>query len=53
MDQDTLTIDIFTFPKTGAVPIITEAKADRTCWEESDDNSYKGHCKAIRPDTKE
>lgn len=29
-----------TFPKTGAIPIITEAKADLTCCEESDDNSY-------------
>lgn len=30
-----------TFPKTGAIPIITEAKAERTCWEESEDNSWK------------
>jgi hypothetical protein len=29
---------ILTFPKTGAIPIITEAKAERTCWEESDDS---------------
>ena len=32
---------ILTFPKTGAIPIITEAKAERTCWEESDDSSWK------------
>lgn len=30
-----------TFPKTGAIPIKTEAKAERTCWDESNDNSYK------------
>lgn len=28
-----------TFPKTGAIPIITEANAERTCWDESVDNS--------------
>lgn len=28
-----------TFPKTGAMPIITEANAERTCWDESVDNS--------------
>jgi hypothetical protein len=30
-----------TFPSTGAIPIITEAKAERTCWDESDDNSCR------------
>lgn len=30
-----------TFPKTGAIPIITEAKAERTCWDESEDNSCR------------
>lgn len=30
-----------TFPRTGAIPMITEARADRTCCEESDDNSWK------------
>jgi len=30
-----------TFPNTGAIPIMTEAKAERTCWDESDDNSCK------------
>jgi hypothetical protein len=29
----------FTLPKTGAIPIITEAKAERTCWEESVESS--------------
>lgn len=31
----------FTFPKTGAIPIMTEARADLTCCEESEDKSYK------------
>lgn len=31
----------FTFPRTGAIPIMTEAKAERTCWDESEDNSLK------------
>lgn len=39
--------DIVTFPKIGAIPIITEAKADRTCWEESDDNSCTVHYKVV------
>nr|ABJ99601.1 NBS-LRR type resistance protein [Beta vulgaris] len=30
---------VASFPNTGAIPIITDAKADRTCWEESDDKS--------------
>jgi hypothetical protein len=28
-----------TFPKTGAIPMMTEAKAERTCCDESDDSS--------------
>lgn len=41
----------FTFPKTGAIPMMTDAKADLTCCEESDDNScnvdYFGNDKHI------
>jgi hypothetical protein len=36
-----LLFEIYTFPNTGAIPIITEARAERTCCEESDDNSCK------------
>jgi len=36
-----MAFDTHTFPNTGAIPIITEAKAERTCCEESEDNSCK------------
>lgn len=35
---------VYTFPRIGAIPMITEAKADRTCWEESDDSSWNETC---------
>jgi hypothetical protein len=38
---ETMFITNSTFPNTGAIPIMTEAKAERTCWDESDDNSCK------------
>lgn len=37
-----------TFPSTGAMPIITEARADLTCWEESEDKSYKMFSQIVR-----
>lgn len=36
-----LSYNSHTFPKTGAIPMITEAKAERTCWEESEDSSCR------------
>lgn len=39
---------IYTFPKIGAIPMITEAKAERTCWDESDDSSYEKECALVK-----
>lgn len=51
-----LASDNYTFPNTGAIPIITEARAERTCCEESDDNSCKScsilECYIIQPKQK-
>lgn len=40
MGNNICTQKSYTFPRTGAIPIITEANAERTCWDESVDSSY-------------